>query len=463
MSGISNLFNIGTSSLFAFQESLSVTAHNIANVNTKGYSKQDVILSETLPLNGRPGQIGTGVEVKTIKRNVDLFVNSQILSSKQQLGKNDASQNALSNIESLFDDSKNQSLGTGLNDFFNAIQDVSTDPSNVTARSVLLSKAQTLTDRFHQADTTLTAQRQSLDQEVDQSITTINSLAKQIADLNDKISQAELSGQNANDLRDQRQQVVNSLGEQINVATVEDGTGQLSVFVGSGQSLVEKNRVHTLSGVANSSNSGLLDVDYNGGGTPVSISSVISGGRLKGLLDARDTTIPATLTKLDALASNLVSEVNTQHKLGYGLDGSTGLNFFTSSGVTAKSILVSLTDGKKVAASDSAAGVPGNNVNALALGNLQHKSITALGSVTLNTYYQTTVSDVGSAAQQASQDLEAQQNLQDQLDAQWSQISGVSLDEELVHMLTFQRAFEASSKVVVMADELMQTILTLKR
>jgi len=83
--------------------------------------------------------------------------------------------------------------------------------------------------------------------------------------------------------------------------------------------------------------------------------------------------------------------------------------------------------------------------------------------VTLNTYYQTTVSDVGSAAQQASQDLEAQQNLQDQLDAQWSQISGVSLDEELVHMLTFQRAFEASSKVVVMADELMQTILTLKR
>ena len=452
MSGISNLFNIGTSSLFAFQESLSVTAHNIANVNTKGYSKQDVILSETLPLNGRPGQIGTGVEVKTIKRNVDLFVNSQILSSKQQLGKNGASQNALSNIESLFDDSKNQSLGTGLNDFFNAIQDVSTDPSNVTARSVLLSKAQTLT-----------AQRQSLDQEVDQSITTINSLAKQIADLNDKISQAELSGQNANDLRDQRQQVVNSLGEQINVATVEDGTGQLSVFVGSGQSLVEKNRVHTLSGVANSSNSGLLDVDYNGGGTPVSISSVISGGRLKGLLDARDTTIPATLTKLDALASNLVSEINTQHKLGYGLDGSTGLNFFTSSGVTAKSILVSLTDGKKVAASDSAAGVPGNNVNALALGNLQHKSITALGSVTLNTYYQTTVSDVGSAAQQASQDLEAQQNLQDQLDAQWSQISGVSLDEELVHMLTFQRAFEASSKVVVMADELMQTILTLKR
>lgn len=463
MSGISNLFNIGTSGLFAFQQSLSVTAHNIANVNTKGYSKQDAILSETLPTNGRPGQIGTGVEVTTIRRNVDLFINSQVLSSRQELGKNGASQSALSNIESLFDDSNGQTVGTGLNDFFNAIQDVSTDPSSVAARSVLLSKAQSLADRFHQADATLSAQRVSLDREVSQSITTVDDLAQQIADLNDKISQAEVSGQNANDLRDQRQRLVNDLGEQIDVATVEDSTGQLSVFVGRGESLVEKNRVHTLVGTANASNGGLLDVQYQGGGTAVTISSVIAGGRLKGLLDARDVTIPDTSTKLDTLASNLVSEINTQHKLGYGLDASTGLDFFTSSGTTAKTISVALTDPKKIAASDSAAGVPGNNVNALALANIQQKSISALGSLTLSTYYQTTATGVGSAAQQASQDLEAQQHLQDQLDAQWSQVSGVSLDEELVHMLTYQRAFEASSKIVVVADELMQTILTLKQ
>lgn len=463
MSGISNLFNIGTTSLFAFQQSLAVTAHNIANVSTKGYSKQDAVLSETLPINGQPGQIGTGVEVTTIRRNVDIFINSQVLSSRQELGKNGASQSALSNIESLFDDSKGQSLGTGLTDFFNAIQDVSTDPSDLTARSVLLSKAQSLTDRFHQADTALSAQRTALDQEIGQTITTINSLAQRIADLNDKISQAEVSGQNANDLRDQRQQLINDLGEQIDVATVEDSTGQLSVFIGRGQSLVEKNRVHSLVGTANSSNSGLLDVQYQSGGTAVTISSVITAGRLKGLLDARDVTIPDVRTKLDTLASNLVSEINTQHKLGYGLDGSTGLDFFTSSGTTAKTISVALTDVKRIAASNSATSVPGNNVNALALANIQHKSITALGSVTLNTYYQTTVTGVGSLAQQASQDLEAQQYLQDQLDAQWSQVSGVSLDEELVRMLTFQRAFEASSKVVVMADELFQTILTLKR
>jgi flagellar hook-associated protein 1 len=463
MSGISNLFNIGKSGLAAFQQSLTVTAHNMANVNTKGYSKQDAILAEALPINGRPGQIGTGVQVTAIQRNVDSFIDGQLLASRQQLGQNDASNSALADIERLFGDSLDQSLGTDLNNLFNAFQDVATDPANVTARSVLLSNAQTVVARFHQADSTLTTQRQSLDQEIGQTLTTINNLTQQVADLNDKISQAELSRQHANDLRDQRQRLVNDLGEQVSVTTLEGAHGQLSIFTGNGQTLVDNTRAYSLTGVANSGNSGLLDVQYQGSGAPVSIAPVISGGRLKGLLDARDQTIPDTLTKLNTLASNLVTEVNTQHQSGVGLDGSTGLNFFTPAGVTARSIGVALTDGRKIAASNSAGGLPGNNVNALALADLQHKSISALGNTTLNGYYQTTAAGVGSEAQQASQDLDAQQTVQSQLEAHWSEVSGVSLDEELVNMMTYQRAFEASSRVVVMADELMQTILSLKQ
>ena len=464
MSGISNLFNIGSSGLSAFQQSLSVTAHNMANVNTKGYSKQDAVLAEASPINGRPGQIGTGVQVAAVQRNVDAFINSQLLASRQQLGQHDASNSALSDIERLFGDSEDRSLGTDLNNLFKAFQDVATDPSNLTARSVLLSKAQTVADRLNQADRTLTTQRQSLDQEIGQTITTINNLAQQVADLNDKISQAELSGQHANDLRDQRQRVIHDIGEQINVTSLEDDTGQVTLFVGRGQVLVDKNVTHQLAGVANASNSGLFDVSYQiTTGTSVDITSVISGGRLKGLLDARDVTIPDVRTKLDTLASNLVTEINTQHQLGVGLDGSTGLNFFAPTGVTARTIAVALTDSRRIAASDTAAGLPGNNVNALALANLEHKSITALGNATLNGYYQTTASGVGSDAQQASQDLTAQHMLQNQLEAHWSEVSGVSLDEELVNMMTYQRAFQASSRIVVMADELMQTILNLKR
>jgi flagellar hook-associated protein 1 FlgK len=464
MSGISNLFNIGSSGLFAFQQALSVTGHNMANVNTKGYSKQDAVLGEALPINGRPGQIGTGVQVTAIQRNVDAFINSQLLASRQQLGQHDASNSALSDIERLFGDSNDQSLGTDLNNLFKAFQDVATDPSNVTARTVLLSKAKTVADRLNQADSTLSIQRQSLDQEIGQTISTINNLAQQVADLNDKIGQAELSGQHANDLRDQRQRVIHDIGEQINVTSLEDETGQVTLFVGQGQVLVDKNVTHQLTGTANAANSGLLDVNYQiTASASVTMTSVISNGRLKGLLDARDVTIPDVRTKLDTLASNLVTEVNTQHQLGVGLDGSTSLNFFASTGVTARTISLALTDGRQIAASDTAAGLPGNNVNALALANLAHKSMTALGNATLNGYYQTTASGVGSDAQQASQDLTAQQMLQNELEAHWSEVSGVSLDEELVNMMTYQRAFEASSRIVVMADELMQTILNLKR
>ncbi|HET7059316.1 MAG TPA: flagellar basal body protein, partial [Nitrospiraceae bacterium] len=131
MSGISNLFNIGSSALSAFQQSLAVTGHNMANVNTKGYSKQDAILAEAPPIDGRPGQIGTGVQVTAIQRNVDRFIDGQLLASRQQLGQHDASNSALSDIERLFGDSTDQSLGTDLNNLFDAFQDVATDPSNV--------------------------------------------------------------------------------------------------------------------------------------------------------------------------------------------------------------------------------------------------------------------------------------------------------------------------------------------
>ena len=253
-------------------------------------------------------------------------------------------------------------------------------------------------------------------------------------------------------------------GEQINVTSLEDASGQVTLFVGQGQVLVDRNVTHQLTGVANAGNSGLLDVEYQiTASASVDITSVISSGRLKGLLDARDVAIPDVRTQLDTLASNVVTEVNTQHRVGFGLDGSTALDFFTSTGLTARTIAVSLTDGRKIAASGTAAGLPGNNVNALALAGLQYKAISALGNATLNGYYQTTASAVGADAQQASQDLDAQQMLQNQLEAHWSEVSGVSLDEELVNMMTYQRAFEASSRIVVMADEMMQTILNLKR
>jgi flagellar hook-associated protein 1 FlgK len=461
--GLTPLLGIGTSALAAFQRALAVTGHNISNVNTPGYSRQETILTETDPQNGRPGQVGSGVQASEIRRSVDTFVDRQLLTSHERRGQFEASRNALLRVQSLFGDSNNQGLAAGLNEFFSAWQDVATNPSDATARTVLLSRAGTLTARFNQQAVELSAQRQALDGQIGQAITDINQLASKIAALNEAISHAEFSGQQANDLRDQRGVLLNQLGELAEISTLEDGTGQLTVFVGRGQVLVDKQRAYQLSGAADPANSGLLTVQYDGGGSPIPLNAVMAGGRLKGLLDARDQTIPAVQASLDQLASAVVTQVNSLHQAGYGLDGSTGQVFFTAGGTTAATIQVAVTDIRRIAASSTAVGVPGNNTNALSIGNLHSASVAALGNVTFQEFYGALAGEVGSAVQGVERDLQAQDIIHEQLEAHRAEISGVSLDEELVNLLKYQRAFQAASRLVVVADELLQTILTLKR
>ncbi|HQY57543.1 MAG: flagellar hook-associated protein FlgK [Nitrospira sp.] len=464
MSGLNGLFGVGSNALAAFQRALSVTGQNIANVSTPGYSRQELILTESLPENGRPGQIGTGVTASEIRRSVDSFVDQQLLGSHERIGQFGASQKALTQIQLVFNDSNNQGIAAGLNEFFKAWQDVATNPADLTARTVLLTKADGVTKLLNQAASQLSAQRLSLDGQVQSSINDVNGLASKIADLNREIKLTEVSGQQANDLRDQRGRYLNELAELVDISSIEDGTGQVTVFVGTGQVLVTEQTAFKLTGVPDVTNSGLLDVRYDGGTGPnTDITSAISGGRLKGLIDARDTTAAGLQTSLDTLASQLVSQVNTQHRLGYGLDGSTTQDFFLSSGTTAGSISLALTDRQKIAASSTAAGVPGNNVNALALSNLQTAAVAGLGNTTFQGYYSAMAGSFGGTLQGATRDLQGQEILHDQLLAHRAEVSGVSMDEELINLLKYQRAFEAASKLITTSDEMLQTILSLKR
>ena len=464
MSGLNGLFGIGSSALATFQRALAVTGQNIANVNTPGYSRQDVVLSETRPENGRPGQIGTGVEASEVRRSVDSFVEQQLLDSNERLGQFGASQQALSQIEPVFADSNDQGIAAGLNEFFKAWQDVATNPADLTARTVLLAKADGTAKLINQAAAQLSAQRTSLDGQIQGAINDVNGLATKIADLNGQIKLVEVGGQHANDLRDQRGRFLKDLSNLVDISSLEDSTGQVTVSVGLGQVLVTQQTAFELAGVADSSNGGLLDVHYdNGTGTTTDLTSVINGGRLKGLIEARDTTAAGLQTSLNTLTLQLVSQVNTLHRLGYGLDGSTTQDFFTASGTTAATISVAVTDRQKIAASSTAAGVPGNNVNALALANLQTASVAGLGNTTFQSYYSAMAGSFGATRQGATRDLQGQEIFHDQLQAHRAEVSGVSMDEELINLLKYQRAFEAASKLITTSDEMLQTILTLKR
>ena len=461
---INRLVDIGKSALFTAQQAITVAGHNIANVNTPGFSRQQVTLSENRPENGSPGQIGTGVHAESIRRSFDAFVEEQLLASRERLGEFTASNSALARLEPLFGDANNLGIGAGLNEFFGALQDVATNPNDLSARTVFLSKATALAGRFNQAATDLTTAQGFLDRQVGQTVTDVNRLTSQIANLNAKIAGAESSGQQANDLRDERGVALANLGELIEISSIEDATGQLTVFAGRGHVLVDKEQTYQLVGVPDLSNNGLLDVRYDAGAGPTtSLASVIQSGRLKGLLGVRDQTIPSLRASLDTLASEIVTQVNQQHRLGFGLDGSTTQDFFAPTGTTASTIAVSLTNVRQIAASSTAAGVPGNSANALALAGLKNTDFVSLGTVSFQEYYSTIAGNFGSIAQGVDGNLRAQKVLHDQLTAQRASISGVSMDEELANLLQYQRSFEAASRMIVIADEMFQTILSIKR
>lgn len=461
---LTGLFDIGKSALSAAQRRTLVTGHNIANVNTPGYSRQQAILQENRPLNDQPGQVGSGVQVAEIRQQVDRVVEDSLRRSGSALGTFDAARSWLLRVQDTLGTSGEQGLGAAINEYFQAWQDVSTNPADLTARNVLLSRANTLALQFNQTVSDLDRQRQGTDTEIGQTITDINSLAAKISGLNQEISLAESRGQQANDLRDQRRQLLGTLSEQIGISTIEDSTGQVTVFVGKGHLLVDRERAYQLAGVADPGNSGLLDVRYIGsGGSSVDLTSFTEGGRLKGLLDVRDQHIPAAQGSLDTLVASMVTRINQQHRTGFGLDGSTGQDFFTAAGVTAGTIAVALTDGRAVAASSTAAGVPGNNANAIAVAGVQGQAAVSLGGQTVNQYFNSTITAVGNQAQESQRGLDAQEIVHEHLEARRAEVSGVSIDEELVDMIQSQRAFQAASRVILVADEMLQILLTLKR
>lgn len=330
MSSINDIFDIGKLGLKAQQAAIQTTSHNIANVNTEGYSRQDVIFEETTPLNGSPGQVGTGVNVKAIQRKYDSFIEGQITDARESYGNLDVQRSSLSKIENLFYNSQGTGLNTLLDDFFNALQDLSANPSGTPERVVLLSKAGALADKINKAYSDLVQLQKDMNTQITQTVDDINGITSQIADLNKKISQAENIGQNANDYRDMRGRLLNDLAEKINIQSFEDGTGQITVIGAGSALLVERGNSWKLGVESNPDNNGYYNIVTNpSGSNSVNLINSISDGKLKGLLTIRDSTTSDVINKLDRFAAAIANEVNQVHRSGYGLDGSTGINFFT--------------------------------------------------------------------------------------------------------------------------------------
>jgi len=328
-----SMLNTAVSGMLAAQRGLAVTSHNIANVNTPGYSRQVAVLTAREPERVGHNFIGDGVQLSQIKRVSDGFLTMQVRNSIAAQNEASSYLDLAQQVDNLLAD-QDTGLGTSLQNFFNSVQDLSSQPSSMTARQQVLSEGQALVGRFQFLD----ARMEDLTQETRASLNSytseVNTLAKSIADINGRITLAAgvTGGNLPNDLIDQRDQLIEELSGYVNVTTVEQQDHALNVFIGKGQPLVLSTRASQL-GVDENYN-GHFDITLKDAFNSSIITDNISGGKLSGSLNFINNMLEPVRNSLGRLAYGLVQGFNAQHQLGLTMDGSLNQDFFSIGGAS---------------------------------------------------------------------------------------------------------------------------------
>jgi flagellar hook-associated protein 1 len=319
--------------LLAFQRALDVTSNNISNSATPGYSVERVNLTEAPAQQTSVGYVGSGVDVTSITRSYDEALAAQVRSSQSSYSSSNTFATQAAQIDNLLSAS-GTGLSASLQSFSNALQSVANSPSSVAQRQVLLSQAQALTQQLQGYDGQLAQYGASIESQIGTSVTQINSLTTGIASLNRQIAAGIASGQQPNDLLDQRDQLIDQLSQYVSVSTSTQPDGQMNVYVGTGQPLVTGSTVQTLSTVQDPYNSSRSDVGLAiGGGAVADITSQISGGSLGGLLAVRSQVLDTTQNALGQISVGLATLMNQQQADGMDLTGAQGTAMFAVGGV----------------------------------------------------------------------------------------------------------------------------------
>ncbi len=472
MLGLFGTLNLGTRALQAQQTAIEVAGQNLANVNNSAYARQRVELQTSLTLSSSVGQQGTGVEVAAIKQLRDTLLDGQLCSELSAGGfweaKQSALQTAQTSLGEVFDGSVDSSSATtdaaavtaladDLTGLFNAFQSVATTPTSISERQALISQAQSLATRLNQSAGQLDELNASLNTALDADVTAANILLAGIADLNKQIAGAEFGGGAANDLRDTREQKLEQLSKLVNIETGSDANGSLSVSIG-GVALVSGREVLDTLQTYDAGNGQWL-VRAATVGTPLDLA----GGSMQGRIDARDGALRSLRDDLDTLASALITEVNSVHSAGYSLTGSTGANFFTGTDAASISVSTTLKDEPSLIQAAGIPGAVGDNTVALALARLAEAPQAALGNQPFGSAYGRTVADLGNGLADANSQLANHEAVKSLYLKQRDAVSGVSLDEEMTNLVRFQKAYQASARIVSVVDQMLDIVVNLGR
>lgn len=454
MAGLNSILELGKRSLSTNQYGINVTSHNIANASTPGYSRQRLNVVPSAAEKLSFGYIGMGVNIQSVQRLRESYIDQQVYTVNQNMGRASQRENILRLTESFLQEPSDAGLGAMMSEFFASFQELSLHPEESANRNAVVQRASLMTGTFHRIAESIQSLKTDVLKEVESKVERINTMISSIAGLDKTIMTASAAGSVPNDIKDQRDNQLSELSSLIDVKVVEDANGSVSISLAGTMVLSGGNAVSLKTAMSGDQ----VQVFSLNNPQPLNVS----GGELGALMTLQNTTLNGYRSRLDQLASALIGNVNAVHAAGFGIGNPppTGINFFT--GTDAMSIAVDPAvenNINNIAA--SADGAPGNNAVAALIANLQNATVMDGNTHTYSQFYNGFVSGVGADIQSAKTESESTQLVKEQLLVQQNSVSGVSLDEEMTNLIKYQHGFDAAARVVTTVNEMFQTIINM--
>lgn len=460
---LSKVFDIGRRSLLANQYAMNVTSHNLANVNTEGYTRQRVVFTAETPEYKGFLEWGSGVKVQEVARLKNQLVDSQLLIYNSTYADANKKSELLGQMESLLAEPSDVGISKLMNNFFNAWADVAANPSLSAYRQNLIQAADKLSNKFKLLNSGYEQLKVDIKYELEEKVKDLNAKLNQIKLLNQKVFEAKLQGVVANDLQDERDKLVQDISKYVNVKASYNDKGHVSLSLGGAF------------GVDEGSSSEFKVVESSDGKLSISLVDddnakiTLKSGEFAALVDIYSNMIPKYKQTLDNMANTIVNKVNEYHVQGFTLhqpplggknnvSDPGAIKFFE--GYIAGELKINeliLHDDKYIAASLTSA--PDNGENALRIANIAQSQV--ISGTTLSDYYSKFLVETGNDSTTNLQKVDSNRAILEQLQLQKDSYAGVSIDEEMTNMITYQRSYQASARVIRAADELLQSLLSM--
>ena len=456
MPGIFSAIESGKRALLTNQAVLQTVGQNIANVNTPGYRRQRVNIGATAPETIAQGMLGTGIQVESIRQVRDLFLGQQERDATKSLGQWSYKEKALSEIESVYNEPQDNSMSQLLTEFWDSWSELATNSDSISGRKAVVATAGRLISGFQQLSKKMTDLRDAANGEVNSMVSDINEMTGEIARINQQIARAELDGTSANDLRDARDRVIQDLAQLVDVRTIDKPDGSTSVLMGA-MTLVDGPQNMKIDYESENMN-GVNTSRIVWSGTDMRLTNL--GGKLAGLTETRDKILPKQISDIDALARTIIEQVNSLHRAGYGMNGTTNVAFFDTTALTAATMRLNsevALDPSRVAASASATG--DNNI-ALSMSELRLARVMSNGTSTINDYYDAVVANAALMSKEATTTAANYELLVQQINNARQSVEGVNLDEEMTNLVKYQHAYDASARVITAMDQALDTVIS---